>query len=178
LLTCAFTEQETLIRTLHLENTIRNTQYARLLLALPLLSIVPYIPTLLATRTSFLSLLSISSLLSTAYLLYILPPGRTFIPLLDNLNAPAARSPSRSVHEARDDGGQGPIERYLPSLNLVLSAVLGVLGLVSRGKELAWWGFGWLPAAVYAVVLLAKVVMGSVDPEAELGSLRYEFKGA
>jgi hypothetical protein len=147
------------------------------LLALPLLSIVPYIPTLLATRSSFLSLLSISSLLSTAYLLYILPPGRTSIPLLDSLNAPAARSPSSFVHEARDDGG-GPIERYLPSLNLALSAVLGIMGLVSRGKELAWWGFGWLPAAVYAVVLLAKVVMGSVDPEAELGSLRYEFKGA
>jgi hypothetical protein len=35
-----------------------------------------------------------------------------------------------------------------------------------------------LPGFVYGFVLLAKVVMGSVNPEAELGALRYEFKGA
>ena len=49
--------------------------------------------------------------------------------------------------------------------------------VVSRKIEL-WWGFGWLPAGVYAVVLLAKWMMGSVDPEGELGGLRYGFKGA
>lgn len=41
-----------------------------------------------------------------------------------------------------------------------------------------WRGFGWLPAGVYAVVLTAKWIMGSVDPESELGGLRYGFKGA
>jgi len=50
--------------------------------------------------------------------------------------------------------------------------------MVFRGKEEVWRGFGWLPAGVYLVVLIAKVVMGSVDPEAELGKLRYDFKGA
>jgi hypothetical protein len=50
--------------------------------------------------------------------------------------------------------------------------------VVSRKVERLWWGFGWLPAGVYGVVLLAKWVMGSVDPVSELGGLRYEFKGA
>lgn len=73
---------------------------------------------------------------------------------------------------------RSPIREYLPYLNIGLCAVLGLLGMVFRGREEVWWGFGWLPAGVYGMVLLAKVVMGSVDPEAELGGLRYEFKGA
>lgn len=56
--------------------------------------------------------------------------------------------------------------------------MLAFLGMVFRGREDVWWGFGWLPLGVCGTVLLAKVVMGSVDPEAELGGLRYEFKGA
>jgi hypothetical protein len=68
--------------------------------------------------------------------------------------------------------------QFLPLLNLGLCVALGLLGMVFRGREEVWWGFGWLPAGVYAVVLIAKVVMGSVDPEAELGGLRYGFKGA
>ena len=72
----------------------------------------------------------------------------------------------------------GPVRTYLPYLNLVLSAVLAGLGLVFRGRETVWFGFAWLPGCVYGVALMAKVVMGSVNPEAELGALRYEFKGA
>lgn len=41
-----------------------------------------------------------------------------------------------------------------------------------------WWGFGWLPAVVQGVVVLAKWIMGGVDPEGELEGLRYGFKGA
>ena len=75
----------------------------------------------------------------------------------------------------------GPIAQYLPYLNLGLCIVLGLLGMVASGSskgDSLWWGFGWLPAGVYVVVLLAKYVMGSVDPEGELGGLRYGFKGA
>ena len=67
---------------------------------------------------------------------------------------------------------------FLPYMNSALCALLGVLGMVFRAREDVWWGFGWLPAAVYGVVLGGKVVMGSVDPEEELGRLRYSFKGA
>lgn len=56
--------------------------------------------------------------------------------------------------------------------------MLVLLGMVVGRKTELWWGFGWLPAGVYTVVLLAKWLMGSVDPEGELGGLRYGFKGA
>lgn len=54
-----------------------------------------------------------------------------------------------------------------------------VVGRKLEGKnDELWWGFGWLPAGVYTVALVGKWVMGSVDPEAELGGLRYGYKGA
>ena len=37
---------------------------------------------------------------------------------------------------------------------------------------------GNLPAVVLLVVFASKAVMGSVDPERELGALKYEYKGA
>ena len=172
-------EQENLIRTLVQQNANVNILYIRILLAVPILSIIPYVGTLFNARTSFLSILSISSLLCTTYLLYSLPPSRTNIPILDSLNAP--KSTTSSPHSTRVPSRiqfDGPIAQYLPLLNLGLGIVLGLLGMVFRGREEVWWGFGWLPAGDYAVVLLAKVVMGGVDPEAELGDLRYGFKGA
>ena len=160
---------------MHQQNTTGNVQYARIFLALPLISILPYIPTLVTPRTSLLSVLSISSLLSTAYLVYVLPPEITSIPFLDAWNTRSTRSPSHLVRQVQD---HGPIQKYLPYLNLGLCTVLGFLGMVFRAREEVWWGFGWLPAGVYGTVLLAKVTMGSVDPEAELVGLKYELKGA
>jgi hypothetical protein len=96
----------------------------------------------------------------------------TAIPFLDALYAPKTK-PRPNPFLAED---KGPVLQYLPYLNTVLVVVLGLLGVV-RGEEI-WWGFGWIPGAIWAVVLIAKLVMGSVDPEAELGDLRYEFKGA
>jgi hypothetical protein len=146
-----------------------------------LLSIIPYIPTVFGPRTTLLSLLSITSLLSTAYLLYILPPGRTAISFLDAFNSPPATKDqaSKQYLSQKFEVGEGPIKQYLPCLNLGLCGVLVLLGMLVRRKtEELWWGFGWLPAGIYGVVLLAKYVMGSVDPEGELGSLKYGFKGA
>ncbi|KAN0112984.1 hypothetical protein V8E51_005935 [Hyaloscypha variabilis] len=172
-------EQENLIRTLEQENTRRNKQFATVLLALPLLSILPYIPALFNGRTTLLSILSITSLLSTAYLLYVLPPGQTAISYLDALNSPPSKDKLARRQFSQNLGlDEGPIKQYLPYLNLGLGGVLVLLGMVVSRKIELWWGFGWLPAGVYAVVLLAKWMMGSVDPEGELGGLRYGFKGA
>lgn len=77
-----------------------------------------------------------------------------------------------------------PLELYLPYLNIGLCLVLVLLSAArassSSPSSLSWgdFGLGNLPAIVYAVVLLAKVVMGSVDPEKELNTLRYQYKGA
>lgn len=46
------------------------------------------------------------------------------------------------------------------------------------GNKAVWTGMGYLPLVVYSVVLIAKVVMSSVDPEKELTALKYEYKGA
>jgi hypothetical protein len=168
-----YSEQEHLIQTLNERNTNTNILYTRILLLLPTLSLIPYLPTLFSPQTAFLSLLSISSLLSTAYLLYSLPPGVTSISFLDNLNT--TPSTQRLFHRA---DLIGPLLQYLPYLNLALCGILVLLGMVVSKKVEELWGFGWLPAGVYGVVLLAKWVMGSVDPVSELGGLRYGFKGA
>jgi hypothetical protein len=141
----------------------------------PLLSILPYIPTLSTPRTALLSILSITSLASTAFLLHTLPPAKTSIPFLDSWSSPSKSSAEQTaLHGHQHDG---PIAKYLPLLNVGLGIMLALLGLVSRGNDL-WWGFAWLPGVVYGAVLLAKLVMAGVDPERELGGLRYEFKGA
>lgn len=89
-----------------------------------------------------------------------------------------------------------PLERYLPYLNIGLCVIL-VLSGFSAGQggggggggeegeggyhhqiQSGWLGLGNLPAIVYGVVIIAKVVMASVDPERELTALKYEFKGA
>lgn len=78
-------------------------------------------------------------------------------------------------------GENSPLETWLPWLNLGLVGVLVLLGLVSGEAwkgAFRWVGMGNLPGVVFGVIVVAKVVMGSVDPEAELGALKYSYKGA
>ena len=78
------------------------------------------------------------------------------------------------------DSSRSPLEKFLPLLNALLVGVLVLMGLVTKSDSVsfAWIGMGNLPAIVYGVVLLSKVVMASVDPEGELSGLKYEYKGA
>ncbi|KAI5928300.1 hypothetical protein F4810DRAFT_188196 [Camillea tinctor] len=78
---------------------------------------------------------------------------------------------------------RSPLQQYLPFLNAALCAVLVLIGLLSPAAEnrQRYWGHVGLenlPAVVYVVVLAAKMVMGSVDPERELTGLKYGYKGA
>ncbi|RAL64064.1 hypothetical protein DID88_003252 [Monilinia fructigena] len=119
-------EQENLIQHLTALHTKYNTLYTRILLCLPLISIIPYFLTLFNPTTSLLSILSITSLLSTAFLIYTLPAEKTAISILDNLNQSDKNS---TLSKIRVNGvDNGPLETYLPTLNLVLSLVLGILG--------------------------------------------------
>lgn len=204
-------EQESLIATLSAQNATRNAQFRRLLFALPALSAIPYLVSLLALDRPQSSLLALTSLASTAWLLYYLPPAETGIRYLDALGGggpagPAVRGGVVGGDEQEDDDGdianlrraqrrrrassfsvareagfyRTPLERWLPYLNLGLCAVLFVLGILRRAKNGDSQSLigDLLPGAVYAVVLAAKMVMGGVDPERELGGLRYEYKGA
>ena len=72
------------------------------------------------------------------------------------------------------------MEQYLPYLNAALAGLLVIAGWAleaKRGSEVVWFGFGFLPAVVYGVVIAAKTIMGSVDV-GELEGLKYRYKGA
>lgn len=79
---------------------------------------------------------------------------------------------------------RSPLETWLPYLNLLLGLVVLMMGIVASrddddgGVWLGRSGLGNLPLVLYLVVLVAKTVMASVDPERELGALTYEYKGA
>jgi len=78
-------------------------------------------------------------------------------------------------------GESSPLEVWLPWLNLGLVGVLAILGFASQEAwkgAFTWIGMGNLPGVVFAVIVVAKMIMGSVDPETELGALKYNYKGA
>ncbi|KAJ9619490.1 hypothetical protein H2203_008268 [Taxawa tesnikishii (nom. ined.)] len=123
-------EQEQLITTLRTRDDSNTGFYKRAFLALPLLSLLIYLPTLSSAssaRSVILTLLSWTSLLSTVYILHYAPP----------------RQRDRPGHSRVEVSG-GPIDQYLPWLNAGLSAVLALAALLAwrRGLvEEAWRGF-------------------------------------
>lgn len=213
-------EQESLIQVLAEQNASTNQQYQILLLALPILSSIPYILALFRPSMLLVGLLGLTSLTSTVYLLFSLPITDTGIPPLDawarsgskastdeidDISAIASGSSARpsglgALNENRRRRRQtnsmsfkapkSPLVKHLPYLNVGLCVILilsGVLANQVGGDEdggsphhhqFGWLGLGNLPAIVYGVILVAKMVMASVDPEKELQKLRYEYRGA
>jgi hypothetical protein len=169
-------EQESLITRLKTENTTRNKQYTLLFLALPSISALLYLPALSAPSTSLLSLLALSSLAISAWTLYSLPPNKTGFAAIDSLINPKAGTTESRVPQLGQIVDKGPLELYLPFLNLGLIGILFLGGLVLKEGK-AWPGFGLLPGAVSVFVVGAKWVMGSVDV-GELEDLKYGYKGA
>ena len=172
------------------QNARHNANFSLFLFSLPALASIPYFPALFQPTTTFLSLLALSSLASTAFLLHRNPPTVTGIAGLDawaRSSSPPRDRQQRSNRPALALGGaaphsSSPAETWLPYLNACLCALLVVVGLLASPRDarvgIGLLGLGNLPALVYAVVLVAKVVMASVDPERELSRLKYEYKGA
>ena len=81
-----------------------------------------------------------------------------------------------------------PLEAWLPYLNVGLCVLVLLMGLVTGGGGSNGGSSGGvglmkvylaaLPGVIYAATVVAKVVMAGVDPEGELGGLRYGYKGA
>ncbi|KAI1105051.1 hypothetical protein F4804DRAFT_305361 [Jackrogersella minutella] len=191
-------EQEELIHTLTQQNDARNGQFRVLLLCLCAVSTLPYLAGLVSPNSNSTSggrwpaLLSLTSLASTAWTLWTLPPGVTGVRVLDAWVA-GGGSTTHPRRRKRDDDDvnapfwaeehrRSPLATYLPYLNAGLCAVLVLAGLLSKSAaSQGRWGhfrLSNLPAIVYGVVLVSKMVMGGVDPEKELSALRYEYKGA
>ncbi|KAF2970408.1 hypothetical protein GQX73_g3135 [Xylaria multiplex] len=155
----------------------------------------------------WIALLALSSLASTAWTLWSLPPGVTGIRALDawvgsgdaaeasgNTTHPLGPIGANAQRRRRASAGgsrfflwaqrhRSPLEQYLPFLNVAICGLLVLAGLLSPRRSAAaqhWGHIGLanLPAVIYAVVLIAKTLMGSIDPEKELSALRYEYKGA
>ncbi|KAI0541674.1 hypothetical protein GGR58DRAFT_455746 [Xylaria digitata] len=215
-------EQEDLIQGLAQQNAARNAQFRLFLLGLPTLSTIPYLMVLFegllpkpgenGSRRSaadiWIALLALSSLASTAWMLWSLPPGVTGIRALDawvgsggdapevsgNTTHPLGPIGANAQRRRRASAGgsrfflwaqrhRSPLEQYLPFLNVAICSLLVLAGLLSPPRSAAaqhWGHIGLanLPAVIYAVVLIAKTLMGSIDPEKELSALRYEYKGA
>lgn len=187
-------EQEDLIASLAAQNAARNAQFRLFLLALPVCSALPYLLALFrgggsssGSSSPLVAVLSLSSLASTTWMLYALPPDVTGIPRLDAWIAGGGGNAMgrNSARFALKQQQGSPLELYLPYLNMGLCAILVFTGFMNKSGAAAaaagQWGhvgLGNLPAIVYAVVLVAKMVMGGVDPERELSGLRYGYKGA
>ncbi|KAH7320905.1 hypothetical protein B0I35DRAFT_202246 [Stachybotrys elegans] len=178
-------EQDRFIERLAADNAARDAQFRRLLLAFPLLTTIAYVPSLLHPSTSLFALLALTSLLSTAYLLHVQPPGCTGIAPLDAWirrgDVGQATADAVNLLQHMPIVSSSPLQTYLPYLNLALVLLVGLMGLVAGREATAafgWIGLGNLPALVYVVVLVADVIMGSVDPEKELSALKYQYKGA
>jgi hypothetical protein len=81
-------------------------------------------------------------------------------------------------------GARSPLDTHLPYLNGGLAVMLALMGVVaakkagSEGGLMGWPTMGYLPGLVYAVVLVAKLMMASVDPAKALSALKYDYKGA
>ncbi|KAI4275020.1 MAG: hypothetical protein LQ337_003508 [Flavoplaca oasis] len=107
---------------------ISSDKMQRAFLAIPLISAVAFLPPLLSassTQRKFIALLSISSLLCTAYLLFFLPESE----------ATGKRMNTR--------GPPGPLLQHGPYLNGVLSFMIGLSALTMDDKRMDHDGF-WL----------------------------------
>ncbi|PKS12148.1 hypothetical protein jhhlp_001446 [Lomentospora prolificans] len=185
-------EQESLIQTLSQKNSSQNKTFRHLLLALPLLSTLPYLVT--PSLTLLIRLIALKSLLATSFLVYALRPEDTGFPALNAWAATAspitdpkrpgpARTPGREARAAAFRGldaslrEHSPLLTWLPYLNIALASVLVLTGLVATAGSLPF-SLACLPALVYGLVLASKIVMAGVDPESELRELKYDYKGA
>ncbi|KAI0101841.1 hypothetical protein GGR51DRAFT_304893 [Nemania sp. FL0031] len=225
-------EQEELIQSLAAQNAVRNAQFRLFLFTLPALSTIPYLIILGSGLSGLLSsssrdrdkssssapraadiqiaILALSSLASTAWTLWSLPPGVTGLRVLDAWVGGRDGSASLTNPSSGTPGGVGlvmganaqrrrrlttdspffwahshrsPLQHYLSFLNVALCVLLVVAGLLSSQRSAAaqHWGhvgLANLPPLIYVVVLVAKMLMGSIDPERELSALQYEYKGA
>jgi len=130
-------EQEKLITQLHIQDAAKTALYQKAFLALPLLSTLIYLPTFLRPTSSsaFLSsILNISSLLSTAYILYRVPYTRS---------SRSGGSAGTFRLAGFNHVEPGPLEKYIAYVNAGLCGVLALRAWLlggGAGREMEWLG--------------------------------------
>lgn len=183
------TEQEHLLENLQASETSSNAIYMLLFTGLPLIVIVPFIWYLFSSTTksmALLCLLSITSLVSSAYIMYMIPLGTP----LGSLSTFPRTAPG--AQQRRNHGGsqtsflltsdESPINQYLPYLNAFISALLflGSWAYRSRtGTPDGFWIFLLFPGVIFMMVFIARRTMADVQSGlSELRGMRYGYKGA
>ncbi|KAL2051593.1 hypothetical protein ABVK25_008007 [Lepraria finkii] len=165
-------EQEKLIKKLREQDDERNEEFKRIFLAIPTVSATSYIPALIMSRllqVKLISLLSMTSLIATAYILVFVPNTR-------------AESPERakSRREVQSKPEKGPVHKYIGYLNGGLSLLIALNAMSFKDKQGVHEGF-WLlcllPVVSFSIIILARRLMLSVDV-GELEDLKYRYKGA
>ncbi|KAI4228156.1 MAG: hypothetical protein L6R36_001870 [Xanthoria steineri] len=158
-------EQEKLIAQLKVQNEARNTKFKWIFLTLPLISAIAFLPSLLSAssiRARLISLLSISSMLCTAYNLFSLPNAK----------------PTRKLMYTHEP--PGPLLQYGPYLNGGSSLLIGLSAFMIDDRKMGHDGFRLLcllPIVVFTITTSAGYTMRSVDIES-LEKLKYPYKGA
>lgn len=160
--------QEKLITDLQTKDDASNALYRKAFLAIPLTGAVFFLYSLLVASTTaqqrLLALLSLTSLLCTAYILHFQPLERP------------DRKGKKAVYKVEAE--RGPLERYLIPLNAGLVGLLQLAAVLSwrRGEAEAGWRQS-LPALIYGLSMFVRWQLAPVDLE-ELKGARYELKGA
>lgn len=122
--------QERLIATFQAEDAQKNELYRNAFLSIPLISALFFLYTFIIASTArqrMIALLSVSSMISTAYILKFMP-----------IEAPD-RKGKRPVYQI--EAGKGPVERYMVYLNAALAGLLLLAAALSWRKGLghdAW----------------------------------------
>lgn len=163
-------EQEKLIKKLREEDDERNEEYKRIFLAIPTISATSYIPALIMSRllqAKIISVLSMTSLLATAYTLVFVPHTR-----------PASSKKGSSRRQLATE--PGPVHQYIGYLNGGLSLLIGLNAISFKDKggvHEGFWLLCFLPIVSFSIIMLARRLMLSVDVD-ELEDLKYKYKGA
>ena len=176
--------QERLIAELQAKDEQRNALYRKAFVALPIAAAVFFLYSFVVASTArqrLVALLSISSLLSTAYLLHFMP-----------IEAPQ-RKGKRPIYQIEAE--KGPVERYLAYMNAALAGLLLIVALLSWRNgdgQAAWrealpesmWSdmldivpFLILVVVIFCISMFVRDQLAPVDLE-ELQKAKYEYKGA
>ncbi|KAJ9607007.1 hypothetical protein H2200_009018 [Cladophialophora chaetospira] len=182
-------EQEQVLESMQASETSSNAIYTLLFTGLPLVVILPFIRYLFLSTSSsmaLLCLLSITSLVSSAYMMYMIPLGTPLGSLSKVLR------PTPSAQQQRDHAfsrtsflltsDESPINQYLPYLNAFISVLLFLASWAYRSRTGAPAGF-WVvllfPGINFIMVFMTKRSMAEVQTGlSELRGMRYEYKGA
>ncbi|KAL2000562.1 hypothetical protein VTN02DRAFT_2928 [Thermoascus thermophilus] len=169
-------EQEKVIKELQMQNERRNAEYTLAFAVIPLVSAAAFLPAVLSSSATAdqrtLHLLSIVSLLATAYVMRYIP--------LRQINQKKGRQGLLIRDEVEENSSAHFLRKHLISANAALCTLLALasclIGSSERSDHVQWISY-LVPGALLGAILIARKVMASVDV-GQLEGLRYEYKGA